>query len=169
MHTIREITRLATMFAGLIAPRLRLGCVAASSRLRIGYTPTTPHLRLDYALASISCEHCRSSRNNPHCAPRHVIYYFVPLLVYLILSIEISKNTGLWDFRMWFRRFLGNAVLWYVFKGMPTSPQKYYFQILGNPQKLECVFFICATARIWGWRLKFLLFFLDFEKFANQV
>ena len=52
MHTIREITRLATMLAGLIAPRLYLY----------------------YALASISCEHYRSSRNNPHCAPRHVIY-----------------------------------------------------------------------------------------------
>ena len=48
MHKIREITRLATMLAGLIAPRIRLGLVS-----------TTPHLRLDYALASISCEHCR--------------------------------------------------------------------------------------------------------------
>ena len=34
-----------------------------------------PQLRLDYALASISCEHCRSSRNNPHYAPRNIIYY----------------------------------------------------------------------------------------------
>ena len=32
-------------------------------------------LHLDYILAPISCEHCRSSRNNPHCAPRHVLYY----------------------------------------------------------------------------------------------
>ena len=56
MHTIREITRLATMLAGLIAPRLRL----------------------DYALATISCEHCRSSRNNALCATRHVIYYSLP-------------------------------------------------------------------------------------------
>ena len=46
------------MLAGLIAPRIRLGLV----------------------LASISCEHCRSSRNNPHCAPRHVIYYCSTLL-----------------------------------------------------------------------------------------
>ena len=53
MHTIREITRLATMLARLIAPRIRLGFVSAS----------------------ISCEHCRSSHNNPHCASRHVIYY----------------------------------------------------------------------------------------------
>ena len=35
-----------------------------------------PQLLLTYALASISCEHCRSSRNNPYCASRHVIYYF---------------------------------------------------------------------------------------------
>ena len=53
MHTIRVIPRLATMLAGLIALRLRL----------------------DYALASISCEHCRSSRNDPHSAPGHVMYY----------------------------------------------------------------------------------------------
>ena len=50
------------MLEGLIAPRLRLGLASA-----------TPHLRFDYALASISCEHCRSSRNNPHYAPRHII------------------------------------------------------------------------------------------------
>ena len=30
--------------------------------------------RTDRASASISCEHCRSSRNNPHYAPRHIIY-----------------------------------------------------------------------------------------------
>ena len=76
MHTIREITRLATMLAGLIAPQLRLGFVSALPQLRMGYTSTTPHLRLDYALAPIFCEHCRSSRNNPHCVPRHVIFYF---------------------------------------------------------------------------------------------
>ena len=65
MHTIRDIVRLATMLAGLIAPRIRLG-----------FTSLTSRLRLDYALASISCEHCRSSRNHPHCVPRHIIYYF---------------------------------------------------------------------------------------------
>ena len=32
--------------------------------------------RTDKALASISCEHCRLSRNNPHYAPRHIIYYY---------------------------------------------------------------------------------------------
>ena len=85
MHTIREITRLATMLAGLIAHQLRLGFVSATPRLCIGYTSTTPHLRLDYALASISCEHCCSSRNNPHCAPRHVIYYSYP-----------NKNRNIW-------------------------------------------------------------------------
>ena len=35
-----------------------------------------PRLHLDYALASISCEHCRPSRDNPHYAPRHIIYYY---------------------------------------------------------------------------------------------
>ena len=46
MHTIRVITRLAW-----------------NAR------------RTDRASASISYEHCRSSHNNPHCAPRHGIYY----------------------------------------------------------------------------------------------
>ena len=80
MHTIREITGLATMLAGLIALRLFLG-----------YTSTTPHLRLDYALASISCEHCRSSRNNPHCAPRHVIYYFIATLLRIWLAATVER------------------------------------------------------------------------------
>ena len=55
--------------------RLRLGLVSTSSRLCLSYVSTMPHLRLDYTLASISCEHCRSSRNHPHCVPRHLIYY----------------------------------------------------------------------------------------------
>ena len=79
MHTIREITRLATMLAGLIAPQLRLGFASATSRLH-----------LDYALAPISCEHCRLSRNNPHCAPRHVIYYYVPPARKLVLSLQLT-------------------------------------------------------------------------------
>ena len=54
-RTIRIIVWRATMLAGLFALMLRLG----------------------FILASISCEHCRSSRNNSHCAPRHVIYYCV--------------------------------------------------------------------------------------------
>ena len=76
MHTIREIARLATMLAGLIVPQLRLCFVSALPQLRLDYASATPQIRLTYALAPISCEHCRSSRNNPHCAPRHVIYYF---------------------------------------------------------------------------------------------
>ena len=99
MHTIREITRLATMLAGLVATLLRLGFVSASSRLchsyvsatpwlRIGYTSTTPHLRFDYAVASISCEHCRSSRNNSLFASRYVIYYCLT-----------STNSWLWQWR----------------------------------------------------------------------
>ena len=67
MHTIREITRLAIMLAGLIAPRIPLGLV----------------------LASISCEHCRSSRNNPHSAPRHVIYYYVPQARKLVFPSQL--------------------------------------------------------------------------------
>ena len=51
------------MLAGLIAPRLGLGLVSAS----------------------ISCEHYRSSRNNPHYAPRHIIYY---LSCYLLESYK---------------------------------------------------------------------------------
>ena len=84
MHTIREITRLATMLAGLIAPQLRLGFASA-----------TPRLRHTYALASISCEHCRSSRNIPHCAPKHVIYYFMLDVTLLVcFKEEISKRTA---------------------------------------------------------------------------
>ena len=50
---------------------------SSKPRLCLGFVSALPQLRLDYALTSISCEHCRSSRNNSHCAPRHVIYYFV--------------------------------------------------------------------------------------------
>ena len=69
MHTIREITRLATMLAGLIAPQLRLGFVSAS----------------------ISCEHCRSSRNNPHYAPSHVIYYFITSGILILIVLACLK------------------------------------------------------------------------------
>ena len=70
MHTIRKITRLATMLAGLIALRLRLGFVSAS----------------------ISFEHCRSSRNNPHCAPRHVIYYYVTSVRIRVFMRTLESN-----------------------------------------------------------------------------
>ena len=33
-----------------------------------------PWLRLGFVSPSISCEHCRSSRKNPHYAPRYIIY-----------------------------------------------------------------------------------------------
>ena len=52
----------------------RLKCLQDWSRL--GLVSALSRLCLDYALASISCEHCRSSRNNPHYAPRHIIYYW---------------------------------------------------------------------------------------------
>ena len=45
IHIIREITRLATMLAGLIEPRLRLGFVSATPRLRLTYASTMPWLR----------------------------------------------------------------------------------------------------------------------------
>ena len=54
MHTIRDITRLATMFAGLIAPRLRLGFASATSRLCFTYDSTTPWL---WSPASIVARH----------------------------------------------------------------------------------------------------------------
>ena len=68
---IRVITRRATMHAGLIVPRHRLG----------------------FFSASISCEHCRSLRNNPHCAPRHVIYYSLLNLVHeIIFPLKIPTD-----------------------------------------------------------------------------
>ena len=54
MHTIREITRLATMLAGQIAPRLRLGFVSALPQLRLSYASTTTWLR---SPASIVARH----------------------------------------------------------------------------------------------------------------
>ena len=45
--------------------------------------------RTDRASASISCEHCRTSRNNPHCAPRHVIYYLDFRLSVIELKLRI--------------------------------------------------------------------------------
>ena len=81
MHTIREITRLAPMLAGLIAPQLRLG-----------YASSMHRLHLHYALAPISCEHCRSSRNNPHCAPRRVIYYYVTSVRIRVFMRTLESN-----------------------------------------------------------------------------
>ena len=77
--------------------RLCLGFFSALPQLRIGYTSTTRHLRLKYALASIFCEHCRSSRNNPHCAPRHVIYY---CLVYEKKTISGFRQTFFSSFKI---------------------------------------------------------------------
>ena len=52
-------------------------------------------------------------------------------------------------------RAFGNADSYNEYNGMPTSPQTFYFQVLGNSQKLERVFFKSAEARIRGKRLKF--------------
>ena len=50
MHTIREITKIATMLAGLIAPRFRVCFVSASSQLCLSYVSATPRLRLGFNL-----------------------------------------------------------------------------------------------------------------------
>ena len=52
MHTIREITRLATMLAGLIAPRIHFGLVSALPQLRLDYALATPRMLLIYALTA---------------------------------------------------------------------------------------------------------------------
>ena len=72
MHTIRVITRLAQNAC-------RTDSASASSRLYLIFVSALLQLRLDYALASITCGRFCSSRNNPHYAPRHIIYYYVPL------------------------------------------------------------------------------------------
>ena len=81
MHTIRVITRLA--YNGRRTER-----ASAPSRFCLGFVLALPQLRLDYALALISWEHCRSSRNNPYYAPRHIIYYFTIMLHFH------QKNSG---------------------------------------------------------------------------
>ena len=45
--------------------------------------------RLGFVSASISCEHCRSSRNHPHCVPRHIIYYYVPQSRKLVFPLQL--------------------------------------------------------------------------------
>ena len=51
--------------------------------------------RTDRASASISCEHCRSSRNNPNCAPRHVIYYCFRVMIFWRKKTFSSQKRGL--------------------------------------------------------------------------
>ena len=72
MHTIRDI-------------RDSRQCSQDCSRL--GFVSALSQLRLDYALASISCDHCRSSRNHPHCVPRHIIYYYL-LIIQILRSLK---------------------------------------------------------------------------------
>ena len=85
MHTIRVIARLAYKARRTDGP-------SASSRPCLGYGLTTPHLSLDYALASISYEHYRSSCNNPHYAPRHIIYYYLINVPALKRMLEEHRN-----------------------------------------------------------------------------
>ena len=57
MHTIRVIPRLATMLAGLIAPRLRLDYASATPRLRVTYASITPWLRSPASIVE-NCREC---------------------------------------------------------------------------------------------------------------
>ena len=63
--------------------------------------------RLDYNLISISCQHCRSSRNNLHYAPRSITYYYFSLMpLYYILKVATGgemKNFVLSDTRFNFK------------------------------------------------------------------
>ena len=52
MDTIQEITRLATMLPGLIAPRPFFGFASASFRLCLGFVSALPQLRLGFASAT---------------------------------------------------------------------------------------------------------------------
>ena len=70
--------------SGNYEPRLK----SSQDWSRLGFVSALPQLRLDYALASISCEHYRSSRKNPHYAPRHIIYYYVTL----VFSMNLLTN-----------------------------------------------------------------------------
>ena len=99
----------------------RLGFASATSRLRFGFDL----LRLDYALALIFCEHCRSSRNNPHYAPRHIIYYS-----FLIFRLTISPQVRVWDlsnfYIIWkklFKKIVEDIYMWnrQLLLGQPNS------------------------------------------------
>ena len=57
-----------------------------------------PRLHLDFVSASISCEHCRSSRNNPHYEPRHIIYYYFQGCLFEIQGSWISSCPYSWFF-----------------------------------------------------------------------
>ena len=88
--TSREISSVMTSAANNYNTRLdssvriktRIRTEVTSNRIRANahnsgnYETRDNARRTDRASASISCEHYRSSHNNPHCAPRHVIYYF---------------------------------------------------------------------------------------------
>ena len=80
-----------------------------------------------------------------------MIFVPYPIQENFFLSIEISQNTGVSDFEYDLLGFR-NDDSHDVFNGIPTSSQKYYFQALGNSQRLERVlfFFECANARIGG-------------------
>ena len=96
MHTIREITRLATMFAGLIAPQLRLDFVSASSRLCLSYVSALHQVRLTYASttpwlrspASIVARHAKT-----RAQARNILLFFSNSSTCLVFSfLWIGEN-----------------------------------------------------------------------------
>ena len=171
MHTIRDIARLATMLAGLIAPRLRLGFVSALPQLRLSYTSTTPHLRLDNALASISCEHCRSSCNNPHCAPRHVIYYCVTREKKFILHHTSKINVFPCCTRFFFYGGGGQAMDLFVPQGAikytlwPARRKIFVYTLIYRTIIIDCV--VQQIKDYFAWK-KLLICFL-FENWQNKI
>ena len=87
MHTIRDIARLATMLAGLIAPRIRLGFVSTSSRLCLDYASPTPRLRLDFdLLRALSLV----TQTPSLCAQAHNILF--PKLSKILIIFGKDKN-----------------------------------------------------------------------------
>ena len=81
MHTIRDIARLATMLAGVIAPRIRLGFASATSRLCLSYVSALPQLRLGFASATsrLRLDYALVSRSPANIVARHAITLIVCL------------------------------------------------------------------------------------------
>ena len=71
------------LFRLVSSVRIKTGICTKSHKIEYVPMHTIPvitgfawnYRRTDRTSASISCEHCRSSRNNSHYAPRHIIYY----------------------------------------------------------------------------------------------
>ena len=95
----------------------------------------------------------------------HVI--FVPLLVFLKYPLRFKKTRDYETLESGTEGcFSFKTPSWYGIEGIDNKSTKYYFQILGNTQKLERVFFFCATARILGVTIKKFLLFFRFRNLA---